>query len=712
MKTSFIGLLVLLALVSVLRAELRERDSEEAEHVTPQTLHEQRLQRMKRERKTESIKRNSLGHRVLERFDNGSSTLEVESDGETGDDDGQGGIRRRRLTTTDAITATIAADSNLILTHDPPDGAMTPHAMGVYVYCTEESARIYYETDGAASVSLSSAYATRTAPYIHIGPVFGATRERTLAIVCVFQDNDGTYTRSNQIELNYIVETDARPLAYGFLVPGVESDGYFLKFVIEQKAAARAQVAGGQEFADFYTYLGIGPYVTPRQIFHMKLNDLMDDMNGFEGGMTVNCTNGKQYGILVPNHNGQKFTGVVVRVDLEAMDEAGTCIDSWVHETKDSGGTITKAYDASTTDVNNPCVHSLALTDLHPDARGFRRGFANQPYVYLSPGEFNIPVRLDVCDFGLATTEVIDLSGVRDDTLGGYSGGFADGNWACFNPFRTFVGPFGGVRSADPVDNGHLRPYYHGMVLCIYHDAWTATTDADIEDNIRTFDLSLIHSGLRGFSEAVKVGRYAYLSPMSERPNAYSFRLVRIYLGTTDIGETLEAITDSSGEIVGGALRDIIDVMDLKQVDSGLAGFSGIFYSGKYLFLVPYRSENTRASGLRGHGKVVRIDMNIFDVAGTSVIDLTTTTRNQIPSFADEDLRGFSGGFASGKYCLFVPFYNALFSGKMARLVGLDDDMTNDVQVLNIVQDTGYPDLWKGYRSGFVSLWQGATNEG
>ena len=127
---------------------------------------------------------------------------------------------------------------------------------------------------------------------------------------------------------------------------------------------------------------------------------------------------------------------------------------------------------------------------------------------------------------------------------------------------------------------------------------------------------------------------------------------------------------------------------------------------------MPYRSENTRASGLRGHGKVVRIDMNIFDVAGTSVIDLTTTTRNQIPSFADEDLRGFSGGFASGKYCLFVPFYNALFSGKMARLVGLDDDMTNDVQVLNIVQDTGYPDLWKGYRSGFVSLWQGATNEG
>merc|ERR1711988_463567 len=101
---------------------------------------------------------------------------------------------------------------------------------------------------------------------------------------------------------------------------------------------------------------------------------------------------------------------------------------------------------------------------------GFRRGFAHQPYVYLSPGEFNIPVRLDVCNFGLSTTEVIDLTPVRNDSLGGYSGGFSDGPWACFNPFRTFAGPFGGKRSTEAVDNGHLRPYYHGEVLCIHED--------------------------------------------------------------------------------------------------------------------------------------------------------------------------------------------------------------------------------------------------
>ena len=130
----------------------------------------------------------------------------------------------------------------------------------------------------------------------------------------MWSDGDETF-RSEQHTLYYIIEANARPNAYGFLVPGVESSGYFLKFVIEQKAAARAQVAGGQEFADFYTDLGVGTY--EGQIIPMRLPDLMPDLTGFEGGYSVNCTNGKHYGILVP---GSMFTGVVARVDLQAMD--------------------------------------------------------------------------------------------------------------------------------------------------------------------------------------------------------------------------------------------------------------------------------------------------------------------------------------------------------------------------------------------------------
>lgn len=66
---------------------------------------------------------------------------------------------------------------------------------------------------------------------------------------------------------------------------------------------------------------------------------------------------------------------------------------------------------------------------------------------------------------------------------------------------------------------------------------------------------------------------------------------------------------------------------------------------------MPYRHTYEPKNGQRGYGKLARIDMNIFGVAGITVVDCTVTSRTQIPSFADLDLRGFSGGFAC-KYLL------------------------------------------------------------
>jgi hypothetical protein len=40
-------------------------------------------------------------------------------------------------------------------------------------------------------------------------------------------------------------------------------------------------------------------------------------------------------------------------------------------------------------------------------------------------------VRFNVEDFGLHSTTFIDAAAM-DHTFGGYSGGFADGTWACF----------------------------------------------------------------------------------------------------------------------------------------------------------------------------------------------------------------------------------------------------------------------------------------
>ena len=79
----------------------------------------------------------------------------------------------------------------------------------------------------------------------------------------------------------------------------------------------------------------------------------------------------------------------------------------------------------------NACVFVIDLTTIHQFAKGFRKGFVGYPYGYLSAGEFNVLVRLNMKNFGISTTKIIDLSLV-DPTMGGYSGGFSDGTFACF----------------------------------------------------------------------------------------------------------------------------------------------------------------------------------------------------------------------------------------------------------------------------------------
>ena len=55
--------------------------------------------------------------------------------------------------------------------------------------------------------------------------------------------------------------------------------------------------------------------------------------------MTVNTTDGMQYGILVPHHNGIKSSGKVVRIDLKGMDNAN-CSDNYRMESYDKNGLL------------------------------------------------------------------------------------------------------------------------------------------------------------------------------------------------------------------------------------------------------------------------------------------------------------------------------------------------------------------------------------
>jgi len=117
-----------------------------------------------------------------------------------------------------------------------------------------------------------------------------------------------------------------------------------------------------------------------------------------------------------------------VRVDLQGMTNATLCARKYLIETMGSNGLITKTGPSTATTA---CVHVLDLSSVHPLAKGFRKGFNGYPYGYLVAGAYSLVARIDLENFGLATTKMIDLSTI-DSTFGGYSGGFADGLWSCY----------------------------------------------------------------------------------------------------------------------------------------------------------------------------------------------------------------------------------------------------------------------------------------
>jgi hypothetical protein len=202
--------------------------------------------------------------------------------------------------------------------------------------------------------------------------------------------------------------------------------------------------------------------------------------------------------------------------------------------------------------------------------------------------------------------------------------------------------------------------------------AWTTANKTYLRDQVITVDFSTIDQQLRGFSDVLRVGRYAYFSPFKYSLDVYSGKFVRLYLGEVDIGTTIMRLQDFNAR----GIHDLVDVIDLSRHDYRLKGFSGLFTIGVYIFLVPFRNANEETNGQRGHGFVVRIDMNqISPVSaqlnvnlgwrgeqetvqvlnqpaiskrwkGITFLDLTAQQRTQVPNASDPDLRGFYAGFA------------------------------------------------------------------
>ena len=184
-----------------------------------------------------------------------------------------------------SIESNITLSNSLILVVDPPDGHSSPAALGVFARASDPDAVVYYDENGN-SPTFDSPKLTYKTPFIELDTPFKASRNRTIAMIAYLEteNEDGTVTivRSKLIRMKYFVEGSARENSFGFLVPGVESGGFFIKFGLEIAAQARAQVAGGQEFANFSSNLGIGTYDV--QVAALDLVSLDPDLTGFEGG--------------------------------------------------------------------------------------------------------------------------------------------------------------------------------------------------------------------------------------------------------------------------------------------------------------------------------------------------------------------------------------------------------------------------------------------
>jgi hypothetical protein len=143
-------------------------------------------------------------------------------------------------------------------------------------------------------------------------------------------------------------------------------------------------------------------------------------------------------------------------------------------------------------------------------------------------------------------------------------------------------------------------------MLCLNSSAWEIahhnhTNISALAAQVQLVDFSSIEDSLRGFSEALRVGRYAYLSPLSSSEGVYTSKLIRISLGEVDIGTTLRDLAAA-----GTNVRTVIDILDLSKKSEAMRGYSGLFTAGKHLFLCPFRNTYEPKNGQRGHGTLTR----------------------------------------------------------------------------------------------------------
>jgi hypothetical protein len=237
-------------------------------------------------------------------------------------------------------------------------------------------------------------------------------------------------------------------------------------------------------------------------------------------------------------------------------------------------------------------VSTLELTSVSPVLAGFYGGFTDGLYGYFVPNTYPVLARVLLSNFSVGGVTTWNLAG-KDPALTGFRGGFTDGAF-------IYLVPYGGGGS--------------GKIARLWTLGWGDN------DAITVLDLATILPFLVGYNGGFTDGKYAYFVPYYWAGGYHGF-LVRV---------------DLSNFTTSG-----VSVLNLQEIDSGLAGFASGFTDGRYGYLVPY-STNAGASG-----KMVRFDLSNFTATGVTILDLAAISSS---------LKGFGGGFTDGRYGYLAPF--------------------------------------------------------
>lgn len=248
--------------------------------------------------------------------------------------------------------------------------------------------------------------------------------------------------------------------------------------------------------------------------------------------------------------------------------------------------------------------------------------------------------------------------------LVGYRASFSDSVWMYLVPNKT---------SPTVLSSKIVR-----VLLKSLTDTNDFTTNVPVVERL---DLSVYNSGVNrvfsGFSSGTTDSEYAYfVTGYNSGFSTYGF-LVRVPVNV----EWTPAISGS------------IQYLNLAVLSATLKGFSGCVYDGTYIYLIPSNNGSAVLSG--NCARVNPATANWTAVSSIQASPLTGVTTLDLRS-TDPKLCGFYGGVITANHVYFVPYYNGVYSGKIAR-VPIDNFALSSIETLDLASVSS---ILTGYRGG------------